>query len=142
VASSPPTDAYVFDATSLIYFERRKRLARLQGSGVRLYVPDRVAKEVDKPRYPLEKWLEANRGLVTRMLPEEGRLYLRFLAQPETRLHDGEAAALAIALHRTAKVVTDDEAARRKASSHGISFLTTKEFIAQVLPRQLAMLEP
>jgi predicted nucleic acid-binding protein len=75
------------------------------------------------------------------MLPEKGRLYLRLLAQPETRLHDGEAAALAIAYHRTAKVVTDDGAARRKASSHGISFLTTTEFIAEALPRQLAMLE-
>lgn len=142
MASSPPSHAYVLDATSLVYFERRKRLSRLQGSGVHLYVPDRVAKEVDKPGYPLEKWLKTNRRLVTRMLPQEGRLYLRFRAQPETRLHDGEAAALAIAYHRTAKVVTDDEAARRKASSHGISFLTTEEFIAQVLPRQLAMLQP
>jgi predicted nucleic acid-binding protein len=75
------------------------------------------------------------------MLPEEGRLYLKFKMQPETKLDDGEAAALAIALHRSAHLVSDDGAAQRKATSHGVPWLDTGNFVRQALPRQLRLID-
>lgn len=131
--------AYVLDATSLIHFERSKDLGRLPAAEVKLFIPDRVAREVNKPRYPLRRWLEENFRLVTKMLPEESRSYLKFRIQPETKLDDGEAAALAIALQRSAQLVTDDGAAQRKATSHGVPWLDTGNFVRQAIPRQLRL---
>ena len=133
--SSTAAPRYVMDATSLIHFERSHDLSRLPSPGVRLFIPDRVAREVNKPRTRLERWLKRNQRLVAGMLPEEGRLYLQFLRQPQ--IDDGEAAALAIASHREAEVVTDDIAAQRKADSHGLGYLGTGDFLHRALPRQL-----
>lgn len=133
--------AYVLDATSLIHFERSSDLRRLSTVEVKLFIPDRVAREVNRPRYPLQRWLEENLRLVTKMLPEESRSYLKFKIQPETRLDDGEAAALAIALQRSAQLVTDDAAAQRKATSHGVAWLGTGDFVQQAIPRQLRLID-
>jgi predicted nucleic acid-binding protein len=76
------------------------------------------------------------------MLPEEGRLYLQFLIQPQERLHDGEAAALAIAIHRNAQLVSDDRASQRKAASHGASWTDGATFLQTALPKQLGMFDP
>ena len=71
------------------------------------------------------------------MLPEESRLYLEFLRQPE--MDDGEAAALAIASSRQAQLVTDDVAARRKAAVHTVQCLGTAEFRQRAIPRQMRL---
>jgi predicted nucleic acid-binding protein len=73
------------------------------------------------------------------MLPEEGTLYLQFRVQLETWLDDGEAAALAIAVHRNATLVTDDAAAQRKAETHGVRWLNTQGFLQEALPRQMRL---
>ena len=74
------------------------------------------------------------------MLPDESRLYLEFLRQPE--IHDGEAAALAIASCRQAQLVTDDVAARRKAAAHTVQCLGTAEFRRQAIPTQMRLEDP
>lgn len=74
------------------------------------------------------------------MLPDESRLYLELLRQPE--IHDGEAAALAIASQRQAQLVTDDVAAQRKAATHAVECLSTAEFRQQAIPRQLRLGDP
>lgn len=127
----------MLDATTLIHFERSGDLSRLPPPDARLFIPQRVAREVNKPGTRLERWLRRNAQLVVMMLPEEGRRYLEFLRQPE--IHDGEAAALATALHRNAHLVTDDVAAQRKAASHGLRWLQTADFLQEAIPRQLSM---
>jgi len=131
--------AYVLDSSSLIHVERSSDLRKLPPPNVRLFIPDRVAREVNKPRQPLERWLQRHYSLVTRMLPDEGRDYLTFRIQPETKLDDGEAAALAVAVNRDAALVTDDMAAQRKAASHGVRCLGTTDFLREAVPKQLRM---
>ena len=126
---------YVLDATTLINFERSSDLKRLPPAGVRLFIPDRVAREVNRPQTRLETWLKRHPRLVTAMLPEESRLYLELIRQPE--IHDGEAAALAIASRRQAQLVTDDIAAQRKAAAHTVECLSTVEFRQRAIPTQL-----
>jgi len=134
-----PPSPYVLDSCSLIHCERSSDLRKLPPPDARLFVHDRVKREVNKPGQPLERWLRRYPGVVTRMLPEEGTLYLQFRVQLETRLDDGEAAALAIAVHRNATLVTDDAAAQRKAAAHGVRCLSTQDFLQQVLPRQMRL---
>jgi predicted nucleic acid-binding protein len=135
------------DACSLIHLERSSQLKHLPAQGVRLFIPDRVAREVNAPpdarrkrRLPLETWLRRNPRLVTEMLTAEGELYLRFRSQPDTKLHDGEAAALAIAVCRNAMLVTDDAAAQRKATLHDVPHMDSATFVRDALPRQLGLL--
>lgn len=74
----------------------------------------------------MQKWLAQNPDRVARFLPEEGSLYLEFLRQPQ--IHDGEAAAIAIALTRSPALVTSDQAASRKADAHGVHAMGTQQF--------------
>lgn len=122
---------YVFDSSSLIQLERGGNLLVLTKLAERTIVPQRVAREVNQPRTPLERWLRENPRSVTPFLPQEGSLYLALLRQPE--IHDGEAAAIAIALHREATLVTDDVPARRKAAGRAVPCVGTQEFLAKPL---------
>jgi len=90
-----------------------------------------VAREVNQPRTPLQKWLAENSDRIARFLPEEGSLYLEFLRQPQ--IHDGEAAAIAIALNRRGALVTNDQAAGAKADAHGVSAMGTQQFLNSAL---------
>ena len=126
---------YVFNASSLINLERNKSLRVLEqlAQSRRLVIPDRVAREVNAPRNPLESWLSRNRKTVTGLLPEEGTLYLQYLRQTHPKIHDGEAAALAVAAHRGCTVVIDDRSALQKAAEHNISHLTSGAFLQRLL---------
>ena len=128
-----PLPAYVLDSCSLIHLERSSDLRRLPPAETRMFVPDRVVREVNKPKTRLATWLRVNRRVVTRLLPEEGRLYLRFVRDG---LDDGESAALAMALHREATLVTDDRAARAMASGMQVRSIETRVYLVEVLPEQ------
>ncbi|MCJ7619885.1 MAG: hypothetical protein MUP64_06680 [Anaerolineae bacterium] len=77
------TVMYVFNASSLINLERARSLRVLDklAQNQRLVIPDRVAREVNAPRKPLENWLRRNRRSVTDLLPQESSLYLQYLRQ-------------------------------------------------------------
>lgn len=134
-AASSIGGVYVFNSSSLIKLERSKGLRvlyLLEGEG-RVIVPHRVAREVNKPRKPLETWLKRNPKSVKQFLPEEGRLYLEFLRQTQPKIHDGEAAALAIALHRGCTLVADDGPTMEKARQHGVECIDTRELLGRPL---------
>ena len=130
---------YVFDSSSLIELERSKRLRPLRQPGLSVIIVDRVAKEVQKPRTPLERWISRHPANITRLLPDEGSTYLKLLAQTEPSIHDGEAAALAICLHRGGTLVTDDRAAARKAREHEVRCIDAEQFWSEWQPEQLKL---
>jgi predicted nucleic acid-binding protein len=129
------TVMYVFNASSLINLERAGSLRVLDklAQNQRLVIPDRVAREVNAPRKPLENWLRRNRRSVTDLLPQESSLYLQYLRQTHPKIHDGEAAALAVAAHRGCTVVVDDRSALQKAAEHNIPHLTSGAFLRRLL---------
>lgn len=124
---------YVFNASSLINLENLKELRLLDRLGDRVIVPKRVAREVNKHGKPLETWLRKNRRSIVDFLPDEGHSYLLLLQQRNPRIHDGEAAAIAVALHRQCTLVIDDETPMNKARDHGAHCLTTDEFLQLLL---------
>jgi predicted nucleic acid-binding protein len=126
---------YVFNASSLINLERTKSLRVLEqlAQNRRLVIPERVAREVNAPRKPLENWLRRNRKSVTGLLPQESTLYLKYLRQRHPMIHDGEAAALAVAAHRGCTLVIDDRSALNKATEHNIPHLTSQELAQRLL---------
>jgi len=135
---SPPTRpqqpaGYVFDASSLIKLEKPNRLSILADLSARVFIPYRIAREINTPRTDLERWLSQNHERVTHFLPEEHELYYQFYTQTQPKIHDGEAAALAVALNRGATLVIDDNTAKAKAESHGIYCLSVNEFLDQAL---------
>jgi predicted nucleic acid-binding protein len=127
------TPAYVLDACSLIHIERRSDLKYLPQPDSRMFVPDRVAREVNKPGTRLHTWLKRHPKAITRFVGEEGRLYLLFLREG---LDDGEAAALAMAEQRSATLVTDDKAARNLAVSRGVQSDDTETYLRVIVPKQ------
>lgn len=136
-----PLLPYVLDSASLIELERSKRLRQLKHPGSRIVIPDRVAREVDRPRTPLERWLRRYPKSITRLIPSgEGSTYLKLLAQTDPRIDDGEAAALAICLHRGGTLVTDDRAAARKAAEHEVRCIDAEQFWSEWEPEQLTLL--
>ena len=124
---------YVLDSCSLIHLEHRSDLKKLPPVDSRLFVPHRVAREVNKPRTRLHTWLKKHPHVVTQFVGDEGHLYLLFLRE---RLDDGEAAALAIAEQRNATLVTDDKAARALAGQRQVRAIPTTTLIKDVVPQQ------
>ena len=125
---------YVFDASSLINLEKDSRnLSVLNDLVGRMFIPRKIAKEVDDPRSALGRWLSRNDRCVTQLLTEEHELYYQFITQTNLRIHDGEATALAVAVNRVATLVVDDNTARKKAESHGVLCLTADQFLGQLL---------
>ena len=135
---SPPSPSqqavvYVFDASSLINLEKPNRLSILHDLRTRVVIPQRVAREVNKPRTDLAGWLNQHPECVTAFFTEEHELYYQFITQIKPRIHDGEAAAMAVALNRGATLVIDENTARGKAESHGIRCLNAAELLQQPL---------
>lgn len=128
--SESPT--YCFDASSLIELERSRTLGVLAKLGSRVRVPHRVAREVNKPGTDISQWLVKNpSNIVRNFLPEESALYLRLLQRSNPRIHDGEAAAIALSFHRGWILVIDDRVPRILAEGLGIKTLSTEELLAK-----------
>ncbi len=134
-ARPPAAAVYVFDASSLINLEKDGRsLSVLDSLAGRMFIPHKIAGEVDDPRSALGRWLLRNNRCVTQLLPPaEHQLYYQFLTQTDPKIHDGEATALAVALNRGATLVIDDNTAKKKAESHGVRCLSVGEFLGQAL---------
>ena len=126
--SGPPI--YVFDSSSLIHLERRRRgLDILSQLGDQVVIPSPVATEVRKPRTGLRDWLRRNQRCITGFLPQEGAIYLSM--QVRASLGRGESAAIAIALHRRAVLVTEDKPAIDVARSQNVECISVEQLIEE-----------
>ena len=123
---------YIFDATALIELERRDFLSVLTALGGRVCIPTPVKTEVNRPRTRLEKWLGENPRAVKRFVPgsPEEELYYQLTLTTAPALGAGEAAAIAIASHRRAILVTDDQAAQRIAAELSVTCMGIAAFLA------------
>jgi predicted nucleic acid-binding protein len=135
VAPSEQGQAYVFDADCLIELERRRALDVLTRLGDRVCIPTRVAREVNQPRTPLQRWLKENPGVVRRFVPgsDEEVIYYRLTLEQGPRLGDGEAAAIAMAGHRRAILVTRDRASTQAAVGLGVRCVDLERFLGQAI---------
>jgi predicted nucleic acid-binding protein len=109
----------------------------VQDPGPRIVVPDRVAREIAKPRTGLAAWLSKHPGVVSRFATaQESSLYLSLMQQATPKVDDGEAAAIALCRERRLLLVTEDKAARRKAEEHNVAWVNAEEFLEEwPLPR-------
>lgn len=120
---------YIFDSSALINVERKGQMQYLRACQSEVIVPEKVAEEVKIPRYPLYTFLERYPSVVTAFTPQEENRYLEIRGQPG--IHDGEAAAITLALGRQLPLVIDESAkrGRGKAENHDIRCLSSQEFI-------------
>jgi predicted nucleic acid-binding protein len=132
---------YVIDATSLINLEKYVPLWNFPPPGGSIIITRIVAEdEIKVGSFIYRDWLQSGK-LEDLQGPEEGIFYeLRkqeFITidgrrQP-VQIHDGEASAIAIAVHRHCILVTDDEGAKRKAKLHNVTPLSWQGFYKEWL---------
>jgi predicted nucleic acid-binding protein len=127
----------VFDASSLINIERsgQKAMAMLRRQRDSVLIPEKVAGEVNQPGTPLSLFLASHPEVKTpSQSDEEGDEFLRLTRQRE--IHDGEAAAMAVAKFRKLPLVIDERetTATGKARRHGIETYTSEDFLQGRIP--------
>lgn len=124
---------YVFDASALIELERGNHLRKLENpEGV--IVPERVAREGRRLPRPLRSWLDRHLVLVSRFATRaESALYLELLAQTDPKIHDGEAAAIAMASARSGVLVSDDRSSQTKAAERQVRWVAAEVFLQEWL---------
>lgn len=120
---------FVFDASSLINIERKRKLGKLRKSKGAVLIPEKVAREVNVPNSPLHRFINRYPQVITSFQPNEEEAYLRIRSQ--LGIDDGEAAAIAVALKRKLPLVIDDIKGKTKSENHGIRTLSWQDFIGQ-----------
>ena len=88
-----------------------------------------MQEEVNQRGSDLSKWLRDNPQVVTRMLPEESREYMRLIVQSNPAIDDGEAVAIAIASQRKLALVIEDGAGRIVAARAGLEVLSVRPVV-------------
>lgn len=128
---------YVFDSSSLINIERGGLIEQLRKRYREVILPEKVSEEVKTPGYPLERFVDSYPSVVALFTPSEEERYLEIRRQ--VGIHDGEAAAMALALSRRLPLVVDESAkrAKGKAENHDIPCLTSQEFLHGALSLHL-----
>lgn len=101
-----------------------------------LFVPDAVRREVlaADPRYPQRVY--GYQEMFT-LLEKQGLLALRSPAQPLSRFHAGEAAALALALEEGWWLLVNEQRALTFARQQGLKAVTVPEFIVYLYEARL-----
>ncbi len=122
----------VLDSSSLINIDRKKKMNILRKRKGEVVIPEKVAYEVAfdpqiRSDDRLRKFIKRYPELVTPFQPGEDQEYLRIRSQ--IGIHDGDAAAIAIALKRRLQLVIDDRKAKQKAENHGVQTLPWDEFV-------------
>jgi len=118
---------HVFDSSSLIEIERKHHIADLRRRRSEVVLPEKVAEEVGTRGTPLFRFIKHCPEVVSAFDSAEESAYLQIRAQ--VGVHDGEAAAIAVASVRKMPLVIEDKRGRTKAASHGVGCLTWNEFI-------------
>jgi predicted nucleic acid-binding protein len=113
---------YIFDSSTLIDVERRRLVRYLRKRHNEIVLPKKVSEEVGQPRSPLKNFLDSYPQVVISFTSDEEDRYLEVRGQPG--IHDGEAAAITLALSRNLPLVIGDKKGRSKAENHNIRCLT------------------
>lgn len=120
---------YVFDASSLINIERNRKMTQLRRRRGEILIPEKVASEVNIPNSPLHGFISRYPQVITSFQNSEEEEYLRVRSQ--AGIHDGEAAAIAIASKRNLTLVIDDNKGKTKAENHKIQTLSWNDFLGE-----------
>ena len=118
---------HVFDSSSLIEIERKRHMNDLRRRRSEVVLPEKVANEVGTKGTPLFGFIAHYPEVVSAFDSAEESAYLQIRSQ--VGIHDGEAAAIAVASVRRIPLVIEDKRGRTKAASHGVGCLTWNEFI-------------
>ena len=118
---------HVFDSYSLIEIERKHHMTDLRKRRSEVVLPKKVAEEVGTRGTPLFRFIRHCPGVVSAFDSAEESAYLQIRSQ--VGIHDGEAAAIAVASVRKIPLVIEDKRGKAKAASHGVSCLTWNDFI-------------
>lgn len=120
---------YVFDSSSLIFLEKEGHMGQLRRRRDQVILPEKVREEVSQQGSPLGRFLKRYPHVVTPLTLGEEDRYLEIRGQPG--IHDGEAAAITLALSRAHPLVIEDKRGRTKAENHGVQCLSGQDFIAR-----------
>ena len=120
---------YVFDSSALINIERQGLMTHLRRRRFEVILPEKVSIEVKTPGFPLHTFINNHPSMVTMLTSAEEEQYLQIRGQ--SGIHDGEAAAITLALSRGLPLVIDEsqKRGRGKAENHDIRCLTSQGFI-------------
>lgn len=129
------SEIFIFDSSALIDIEIARRANELPTPGTTYLVPPRVRREVNKRGTPLANWLSRRGAKFTGLLPEEHSIYFALITGRDIKIHDAEATAIAMAMHRNGVLVISDGPARRKAEAYGVRCMSGQEFLALMKPR-------
>ena len=101
--------------------------------GGSITITEIVAEEIKRGSFRYMNWLQS--GRIEELQGQEETIFKQLSQQPRPRIHEGEASAIAIALHRGWTLVTDDKGAKWKAEIHNVRFLGWREFLEEWLHR-------
>lgn len=104
--------------------------------GSRIVITREIAVEAKRGPFLYKNWLQSGN---LESLQEQEQLTFWVLLSPKQRprIHTGEASVIAIAIHRGLTIVTDDNAAKKKAEMHNATCLKSQEFIGKWLSHSL-----
>ena len=123
---------YVIDNCSLYNLQDNMPLWNFPFPGASVVITKEVAGEAKRGPFKYKHWLQS--GNLQDLEKPGTNNFLQLLSpQQRSRIHVGEASAIAIGIHRGWMVVSDDEGARKKATIHNIRLLTSQEFLREWL---------
>ena len=96
--------------------------------GDSIIITKEIAEEAKRGPFKYKDWLQS--GNLENLQEQEEITFLKLLSpQQRPRIHEGEASAIAIGIHRGWQVVSDDRRAAKKAESHNVILLSWQEFM-------------
>ena len=128
----PSSSPYVIDNCSLYNLQDNMPLWNFPPPGDSIIITKEIAQEAKRGPFRYKDWLQS--GNLENLQGQEGITFLKLLSpQQRPRIHEGEASAIAIGIHRGWAVVSDDRGAAKKAKSHNVTLLSWQEFIKEWL---------
>ena len=122
----------VFDSSSLINIKNLGGMNKLRARRGDVLIPEKVAGELTDPKVhrndPLLKFVLNYPGTVIPFQSNEEIEYLTIRSQ--SGIHNGEAAAITLALSRQLPLVIDDPRAKAKAVNHNVKVFGSNEFLS------------
>lgn len=121
----------VFDSSSLINIKNKHKMNIIRSRIRNIIIPRKVADELTCPDVsrsdPLCRFVLNYPSVIVQLQGNEEVEYLRVRSQ--TGIHNGEAAAITIAMNRNLPLVVDDQKAKEKAENHGVNVLSSEDFV-------------
>ena len=125
---------YIFDASSLINIKNNNGMKKLRSRKSDILIPEKVGDELTCPGVrrsdPLFVFVSNYPEIITQFETNEEIEYLKIRSQ--TGIHDGEAAAIAIASNRQLPLIIDDNRGIQKAANHNVNIFSSNDFLSQL----------